>query len=72
MLDISKAIKSDDDVKRVVLGPPYAKNPPVGTPGGYQLILDMDRIAKLSIDLFGADSSYATAAAPVPSASAVP
>ena len=27
---------------------------------GYQLILDMDRIAKLSRDLFGADSSYTT------------
>ena len=35
--------------------------PPPGTPGGYQLILDMDRLAKLSIDLFGADSRYTTA-----------
>jgi hypothetical protein len=51
-------------VRRVVLGPPYAKNPPAGTPGGYQLVPDMDRIARLSIELFGADSRYATSATP--------
>jgi LCP family protein required for cell wall assembly len=62
MLDIGSAIQDDDGVRRVVLGPPYAKNPPAGTPGGYQLILDMDRLAKLSVELFGADSRYATAA----------
>lgn len=61
MLEISSKVTSDDAVRRVVLGPPYARNPPVGTPGGYQLILDMDRLAKLSVDLFGADSRYATA-----------
>jgi polyisoprenyl-teichoic acid--peptidoglycan teichoic acid transferase len=72
MLDISKAIKSDDAVKRVVLGPPYARNPPAGTPGGYQLIPDMDRIAKLSIELFGSDSRYAATGTTTPSASAPP
>jgi LCP family protein required for cell wall assembly len=61
MLDVGSKVSNDDAVRRVVLGPPYAKNPPPGTPGGYQLILDMDRLAKLSIDLFGADSRYATA-----------
>jgi LCP family protein required for cell wall assembly len=61
MLDVGSKITNDDAVRRVVLGPPYAKNAPPGTPGGYQLILDMDRLAKLSIDLFGADSRYTTA-----------
>ncbi len=61
MLTISRSIQGDDAIKRIVLGPPYAKNPPAGTPGGYQLVIDMDRLAKLSIELFGADSSYATA-----------
>jgi polyisoprenyl-teichoic acid--peptidoglycan teichoic acid transferase len=59
MLEVGRAIESEDGIKRVVLGPPYAKNPPAGTPGGYQLILDMDRLAKLSIEIFGADSRYA-------------
>jgi LCP family protein required for cell wall assembly len=62
MLTISLSIKGDQAIQRIVLGPPYAKNPPAGTPGGYQLVLDMDRLAKLSIKLFGADSSYTTAA----------
>jgi LCP family protein required for cell wall assembly len=61
MLAVGRAIESDDGIDRFVLGPPYAKNPPPGTPGGYQLIIDMDRLAKLSIKLFGADSRYATA-----------
>ncbi len=60
MLAVGRAIESDDGIRRVVLGPPYAKNPPAGTPGGYQLVLDMERLAKLSIELFGADSRYAT------------
>src|SRR5262245_17355382 len=59
MLDLARRIQSDDGVRRVVLGPPYAKNPPAGTPGGYQLILDMDRLAKLSKELFGNASRYA-------------
>ncbi len=61
MLAVGQAIESDDGIRRVVLGPPYAKNAPAGTPGGYQLIIDLDRLAKLSIELFGADSRYATA-----------
>lgn len=59
MLTIGRTIEDEAGIRRVVLGPPYAKNPPAGTPGGYQLILDMDRLAKLSIDLFGDASSYA-------------
>lgn len=68
-LAIASRITDDNAVKRYVLGPPYAKNPPAGTPGGYQLILDMDRMAKLSVDLFGVDSRYAVAeggASPAP------
>ncbi len=61
MLTISQSLDGDDKIRRIVLGPPYAKNPPAGTPGGYQLVLDMDRLAKLSIDLFGNDSRYAAA-----------
>jgi LCP family protein required for cell wall assembly len=59
MLTVAQSIDSEDGITRIVLGPPYAKNPPAGTPGGYQLVLDMDRLAKLSIELFGADSRYA-------------
>jgi LCP family protein required for cell wall assembly len=71
MLDISKNIENDDEIRRIVLGPPYAVNPPPGTPGGYQLILDMNRLAKLSIELFGTDSSY-SASSRLPAATPVP
>ncbi len=63
MLSLGQSISGNDVTTQVVLGPPYAVNPPAGTPGGYQLVLDMGRIAKLSIDLFGTDSSYAAARA---------
>jgi hypothetical protein len=43
-----------------VLGPPYAQRVPnVGT---YELALDQDRVHRLSVALFGADSRFATAA----------
>jgi LCP family protein required for cell wall assembly len=59
MLDVSERI-NDDAIRRYVLGPPYAKHPPTSSTGGiYTLALDMDRLAKLSIDLFGDDSRYA-------------
>jgi LCP family protein required for cell wall assembly len=56
MLDIGLAL-DDPRIKRYVLGPPYATypDPPTGT---YELNLDMDRIARLSVKLFGADSAY--------------
>jgi polyisoprenyl-teichoic acid--peptidoglycan teichoic acid transferase len=69
MLEIASKVTDDNSVKRYVLGPPYAKNPPAGTPGGYQLVPDMDKIAKLSVKLFGADSRYSVAqngASPAP------
>lgn len=50
----------DQAIRRFVLGPPYAIHPPSASTGGiYELRLDMDRIATLSIDLFGDDSRYA-------------
>ncbi len=64
MLDIGQGL-NDTNIHQFVLGPPYATYPTVST-GVYQLIPDMDRIKKLSIQLFGADSAYA--AAPAPSA----
>jgi LCP family protein required for cell wall assembly len=64
MLTVAESVEGEEGITRVVLGPPYAKNPPPGTPGGYQLVLDMDRLAKLSIELFGNDSRYASATTP--------
>lgn len=47
-------------IQRYVLGPPYAVHPPTSSTGGvYTLRLRMDRLAKLSIRLFGDDSRYA-------------
>ena len=47
-------------IKRYVLGPPYAIHPPTASTGGvYTLKLVPDRIAKLSVELFGSDSRYA-------------
>lgn len=52
---------TDERTFKKVLGPPYATHPPSNTTGGvYTLVLDMDRVAKLSIDLFGDDSRYQT------------
>ncbi|MBA2719084.1 MAG: LCP family protein [Chloroflexi bacterium] len=54
---------SDDTTTRKVLGPPYAIHPPSNTTGGtYTLKMDMDRMARLSIELFGDDSRYNDAA----------
>ena len=54
---------SDDTTTRKVLGPPYALHPPSSTTGGiYTLKMDMDRMARLSIELFGEDSRYSDAA----------
>ncbi len=57
MLDIGQGV-SDDAIQRFVLGPPYATYPSPSN-GTYELIPDLDRIAKLSITLFGAESAYA-------------
>ncbi|HYO41933.1 MAG TPA: LCP family protein [Candidatus Limnocylindrales bacterium] len=47
-------------IDRHVLGPPYTSHPPTSaTAGIYTLRLDMDRLAELSLQLFGEDSRYA-------------
>jgi LCP family protein required for cell wall assembly len=61
LLDVARVAEDDESITRVVLGPPYARNPPPGTPGGYQLVLDLERLSKLSTELFGTDSRYAPA-----------
>jgi polyisoprenyl-teichoic acid--peptidoglycan teichoic acid transferase len=54
---------SDTAIVRHVLGPPYAVHPPTGKTGGiYTLVFDFKRLSKLSIKLFGDDSSYKTGA----------
>ena len=68
--DMVALVKDIDDktIVRYVLGPPYAVHPPNNTTGGvYILRLDMARLAKLSVKLFGADSRYSQALA-IPSA----
>jgi LCP family protein required for cell wall assembly len=48
-------------ITQVVLGPPYATHPPNSTTGGtYTLKLDMARMAKFSIKIFGDESRYAS------------
>lgn len=56
-------------ISRYVLGPPYAVHPPTNTTGGvYILKLDLDKVAALSVELFGTDSRYFGAvASPSPS-----
>lgn len=61
MLQIGQGV-TGDSIKSYVLGPPYATYPAVST-GTYELIPDMSRFGKLSIQLFGSDSRYAAAGA---------
>lgn len=59
MVELAQGV-SADGVRQYVLGPPYAQRPPAGQSGGtYKLWLDMDRLAALSIKLFGDESRYA-------------
>ena len=55
MLDLGRSI-GDDQIQRIVLGPPYATNP--GNAGSYILVPDMKLFATASIRLFGEDSRY--------------
>jgi LCP family protein required for cell wall assembly len=52
----------DGSIYRTVLGPRvYATNPPLSQTGGvYMLVPNMDAIAKMSVQVFGSDSRYAT------------
>jgi len=57
-LDLAKQV-DDKNIQRFVLGPPYEVHPPTNTTGGtYILQLQFDRIAALSVQLFGSDSRY--------------
>ena len=59
VLEATAEVK-ETDTKRYVLGPPYSFHPPSSQTGGsWTLKLKMDRVAKLSVELFGADSRYA-------------
>ncbi len=67
MLDLGRSIE-EADIKKIVLGPPYATNP--GNAGSYILVPDMAKFAQASIRLFGEDSRYfkkeSGAASPAP------
>ena len=71
MIDLATRV-DPDDVRQYVLGPSkYAVRPPYSQTGGiYKLRLKMDALAKLSIDIFGNASRYAssspTPASPAP------
>jgi LCP family protein required for cell wall assembly len=74
VLSLAKGV-DENSITQKVLGPPYAINPPPAQSGGtYQLWLQMDLIAKLSVTIFGTDSAYAAAAngGPAVSPSAAP
>lgn len=72
MLVLAKKV-DDAATKRFVLGPPYSKHPPTNSTGGiYILRLNMNRLERLSVNLYGQDSAYWTgsaASSPMPSAS---
>ena len=59
LLGVAGAVR-DDGIRKVVLGPPYAER--VDDPSIYLLKLVQPKLEKLSIDLFGSDSRYATPA----------
>ena len=64
MVSIATEIDTENIVQKV-LGPPYALHPPTNTTGGtYILVLDMERLAKLSIEIFGDQSAYVGQSAP--------
>jgi LCP family protein required for cell wall assembly len=68
LADIASKV-TDENTEKHVLGPPYALHPPTNTTGGvYTLQLNMARMAKLSVDMFGNDSRYAetSTASPAP------
>ena len=61
-LELASGI-SDTNIKRHVLGPPYAVHPPLSSTGGiYVLQIDFKTWSKLSIKVFGNDSAYASGA----------
>ena len=58
MLDLATGIDANA-VTQVVLGPPYSVHPPNSQTGGiYTLRLNMDKLAALSVKVFGSESTY--------------
>ena len=54
-----KAIQNISQVEGCVLGPPYANHPDMSLSGGtWTTVLDMGRVANLSVELFGQDSRF--------------
>lgn len=61
------------NITRIVLGPPYNYHPDSSTTGGsWTSRLHMDKIATLSVRLFGTDSRYYKPPAATPSPSTTP
>ncbi len=57
-LELSNTV-DESTIARYVLGPPYSVHPPTNSTGGiYILRMDLDKVAALSIELFGTDSRY--------------
>jgi hypothetical protein len=53
------AVQHVSVIEKCVLGPPYSYHPPTSSTDGYWTSrLDMDRVARLSVELFGQDSRY--------------
>jgi LCP family protein required for cell wall assembly len=63
MLALGRTI-NDAKITKKVLGPPYAVQP--ANAPDYRLNIVGDRLAQLSVSLFGADSRYAIAGAAIP------
>jgi LCP family protein required for cell wall assembly len=70
MVELAQQVDTDS-VRQYVLGPSkYAERPPYSETGGeYKLRLKMDALAKLSIDVFGQESRYASLPEYAPSSS---
>ncbi len=66
MLQLAQQV-SDERTARYVLAPPYSVHPPLEKTGGlWTLELDMKRIRKLSVEVFGEDSRYSRSGAQRP------
>jgi LCP family protein required for cell wall assembly len=70
MVELAQKVDTES-VRQYVLGPSkYAVRPPYSETGGeYKLRLKMDALAKLSMDIFGKDSRYASLPEDAPSGS---
>lgn len=72
MLDIGKQLQ-DNSIQKFVLGPPYNYHPDSSTTSGvWTSRLYMDKVAALSVQLFGTDSAYYKAPQASPSPVATP